>query len=119
MANKSRGEVAFEAGGKTYTLRLSVNAIAEIEDLLGGLGIAEITASLAKSPKLGTLRALVWGGLRQHHPDLSLFDAGDIIGDVGVTRTSEIIGESLAAAFPEATEGDNHPSPATTQAGTG
>ena len=41
MANPIKGEVDFPVGDKTYRLRLSINQIIEVEDLLG-VGIIKI-----------------------------------------------------------------------------
>lgn len=118
MANKLRGEIEIEAGGKTYTLRMSINAIAEIEQRLN-LGINEIAAALSDMPRLriGTLRAIVWGCLREHHKDLAIEDAGEIIGEMGVQLTLERINAAFLVAFPSA-EGAS-PSPVADQGGTG
>lgn len=101
MANRLKGEVEIKAGDKTYVLRLSINAIVEIEGLLG-LSINEVAASLAdpERVKVGTLRAIVWGGLRQHHPALTLAEAGEIIGEAGIAQIGDVIGQAFNVAFP-------------------
>ncbi|MFA5897932.1 MAG: GTA-gp10 family protein [Hyphomicrobium sp.] len=111
--NPHKGEVALMAGEKTYVLRLSINAIAEIEDLMG----EGIEAIIRKTDRVGTLRAILWGALREHHSELSLFDAGDIIGEIGAPAAGEKIGEALKLAFP-VPEGDARPQIAA-QGGTG
>ena len=108
MANAHRGEIAFTAGDKAYTLRLSVNAIAEVEGLLDA-GIADIVETLRETPKMSTIRAILWGGLREFHPKLSLLDAGEIIDELGVQETSQLVGRALEAAFPQP-EGEPRPS---------
>ena len=35
MANRHRGEVDFKVGDKTYTMRLSADAICQLEDATG------------------------------------------------------------------------------------
>lgn len=99
MANALRGEVDIEVDKKTLTLRLSINAMAEAETILGA-GIADIIGELQQNPKVGTLRALLWAGLREHQPKTTLADAGEIIGALGVQRAAEVIGDSLSKAFP-------------------
>lgn len=118
MPNPLRGEVELRAGDKTYTLRLSTNALVTAETLLDK-GVAEIGDMLSdpSSFRLGTARALLFAGLHERHPDLSLEDAGEIIGEVGIAGAVEKLGESMAAAFPKA---DGKPRPRKAgQSGTG
>jgi hypothetical protein len=108
MANALRGEVDLQVGDKTYTLRLSINAIAEVETLLDK-GINEILATLdPATARIGTLRAILWGSLQEHHPEVTLLDAGELIGAVGAEKAGPIIGEAIKAAFP-ATDGKPRP----------
>lgn len=118
MANKHRGEVELKAPSGTYILRLSINAIAEIEGVLD-LGINEIAGRLSDPAtlRLGHLRAIVWGGLREKHPDLDLFGAGDLIAEVGMEAITNAVQEAFTLAFPNA-DGDSPP-PKAGQAGTG
>ena len=118
MANPHRGEVEMKAPSGTFTLRLSINAIAEIENLLDQ-GINEIAASLADASRmrLATLRAIVWGGLRENHPDLTLFAAGDLISEVGVDGITDAVQQAFTLAFPKAD--DDSPPPKAGQGGTG
>ena len=105
MANPIRGEVELKAGEKTYQLRLSINSIVEIETLLDR-GIGQIIESLDPDRvRVGTLRALLWGALRENHPTISIFDAGDLISQIGAAVAGEKIGEALKAAFPPAEPG--------------
>jgi hypothetical protein len=100
--NPHKGEVALTAGDKAYTLRLSINAMVDVETLLDK-GINEIITSLdPETVRISTLRALLWGALREHHPQVSIFDAGDLISEIGAAVAGEKIGEALKAAFPAA-----------------
>lgn len=118
MANSHRGEVEIKAPSGTFTLRLSINAIAEIENLLDQ-GINQIATSLADPARLrlSTLRAIVWGGLREKHPDLDLFKVGELIAEVGVEAITVAVQEAFSLAFPSA-DGDARP-PKAGQGGTG
>jgi hypothetical protein len=114
MVNPLRGEVELQTEAKTYVLRLSVNAVVEVEDLLGK-SIGEVIASIER---IGTLRALLWGALREFQPSVSIFDAGDLIGELGAEAVGAKIGEALKLAFPEPKAGDARPQTAATD-GTG
>ena len=109
MANKERGEIDLVAGGKTYTLRMSINAVADMENLLDK-GINDILA-MVRDPtdfRIGTWRVLLWGALREFHK-LTLEEAGEIMGVAGVEQVVAKIGEALAAAFPEAKDDAENP----------
>lgn len=112
MANPLRGEVDVQVGDKSYVLRFSINAMVAAESVMG-LGISDIIAELQASPKLGTLRTVMWAGLREYQPKITLDAVGDIIGELGLQKAGEIIGDALAKAFPA---GDGaRPSLGTTQ----
>lgn len=103
MANPHRGSVALQAGDQAYTLSFSVNAICELEAELDK-PVAEIIAAIQdpRQLRLSTVRALVWAGLRDHHPDLTVQDAGTMITDAGIQNVVEKVGEAFRLAFPEA-----------------
>ena len=102
MANPARGEVAFRVADTDYNLKYSTNAICELEDYLDK-GLNTIVANMER---LTTVRALLWAGMRAHHPEVTLKQAGDMIDRVGMAPATEAIGKALTAAFPPATEGD-------------
>lgn len=116
MPNRERGEVEFKAGDKTYTLRFGMNAVVEVETLMD-MGIREIAAKLQNPEdfRIGTWRAVLWGALREHHPKLTLLDAGEILGEAGVQPTVEALSQAMVLMFPEPS-GEN-PQTASPQAG--
>ena len=87
MANSVRGEVAFEVEGRDYKLVLDFNALCEVEDVLGADGM-----DLAR-PK--AIRAIFWAALLRHHPDVTVQDAGDLIGALGLERAGEVVAEAM------------------------
>lgn len=102
MANRQKGEVAFDACGKSYVLCFSANALCELEDVIG-VGVAKI-GDLLSNPETLTLknvRAVLWAGLTDHHSGIDLKVAGAIIDDVGMFRAVELIAAGLSAAFPD------------------
>jgi hypothetical protein len=60
MANKLRGEVNLVIDGQTRTLRLTNNALCEVEALFGDRSIYEIIDDKRQTVR----RALVWAALR-------------------------------------------------------
>lgn len=105
MANPHKGEVAFEADGKAYTLRLSTNAICELEAALDR-GLDAIVASMGR---LSTVRGLLWAALRDNHPDVTMAGAGLIIDKAGMPAVMAAVTSALTAAFPPRTEAKDGP----------
>lgn len=78
MANEERGEVDFAVGERSYTLVLSMNAIAEMEartkktygQLVASMSALDITA----------LRDIFWMTLKKHHA--KTFDTAAKVGDL-------------------------------------
>jgi len=103
MANPHRGSVALQVGDRAYTLSFSVNALCELEDLLGQ-PVAQIALSLNDpgNVRMSTVRALVWAALRDHHDETALKEAGQIATEAGVPACMEAIGKAFKLAFPEA-----------------
>lgn len=101
MANPHRGDTDIQAGDRSYTLCFSSNAVCEMEEHFDR-PIAEIGTMLDAGARFSDLRAVFWHGLRRHHPDLSLEDAGDVMDEVGQDKVGEAIGTAFQRAFPQA-----------------
>jgi hypothetical protein len=110
MSNAQKGEVTFEAAGKTFTFKLGTFAQAAIE--------AKTKQSIFKFFNRGAddfgvadmLTVFHAGLLRAHH--LTEDEVGDIIDELGMARVGEIIGEALKLAFGEVAEnGAGNPIP--------
>jgi hypothetical protein len=97
MANKSRGELKLP--GTEYTIRYTINSLCELESA-ANVSIPELLEKLQNRPTLSVIRTLLWGGLRYHHPNVTLDDAGDLMGEVFTSEdTVKIISEALAASL--------------------
>jgi hypothetical protein len=93
MGNPMKGEVTFDADGKQYTLRFSTNAMITIESE-GGRTFPALVEELRNPETLSikTVRLLFWGGLQDHHPALSITDAGTVMDHVGgLLKSVELI----------------------------
>lgn len=102
MTNAPR-DVVIDVNGKAYTLRLDLNAICTLEDVLSTpehpVTFRE-ALDLIEQKSLRATRALVWAGLRQHHPTMSIEDAGDLLLEMGgVDGIDRKIGDAVAAAM--------------------
>lgn len=128
MDNPMKGEVTFEAAGKTHTLVFSTNAscaleahldrgIADVLDEIGtwaqktdakGIPIPETMEQMkarAKLVRVSLVRALFWAGLSDHHPELTIEDAGKLMTEIGgMNATVQLLTSGLTASQPDAEE---------------
>lgn len=111
MANPHKGQVAFKAGEDSYTLSFSANALAELEDMLGGIGVNEIGALMADPAKIRmtTMRTLFHAALLDNHPDVDGKEAKALFSKVSPTEAVSLIVRAFMQAFPAATEGEANP----------
>ncbi len=94
MPNPHKGETSVTLGdGRTLTLRRDFNALAEAEEELG-IRMDEIARRLEQGgPVMKITRALFWGALRAHHPEITVVEAGEMLESDG-----ERIGEAMEKA---------------------
>lgn len=124
MANPHKGEVDFQAGDKTYTLRYSNNALCQLEEAMGKtiIEISNELASWAKEPdkvSLSTVRKVFWAGLGGGKK-MTLEAAGDIIDEAGgLSVVMEAISKALERTFEAGTKDARPPNGADRQNGIG
>lgn len=106
MANPQKGELAFRAGDREYTLAFTHDSLVQLEDTLdrGLLAIINEMQTWGKDPtriRLGWLRAMLWAGLRKHHPAVDLIAAGEMIGKIegGAGTVLSLTTEAVGRAF--------------------
>lgn len=81
-ANKARGEIPLQVGDKTYILKLTSNAMCELEGMFD-LTMDQVMTGLQKG-RLTECRALLWAMLQEHHPEITdLKMVGTMIDDAG------------------------------------
>lgn len=112
MNNPVRGTMTVEALGKSWTLKLSTNAMCEIEDRLEK-GIDQIGVILQDQSqgRMKLFRLIVWAALTDHHPDVTERDAGEIIDEVGMENIMSLIQKLMTLAMPDAKKGPVNGSP--------
>lgn len=108
MANKHRGEITAELDGKTYTLCLTLGALAELEAAFGD----EDMLALATRFETGRLKAadairIVGAGLRGAGHDIADGDVAKMKAANGAAGVVNIISMLLTATF--AGEGNEAP----------
>ncbi len=104
MANPHKGEVSLVAEGKTYTLKYSVDAICRLEETTGkNLTALMVEMADASRMSLSMTRHMVHAALFEHHPEVSLKEAGEIMAGSGgmLNAITKVVG-AIKLAFPEA-----------------
>lgn len=106
MANKARGEVDLAVGGRSFTLRLSINAICELETELEKRGLDSNYLTFftkARQGRLNAARLLLWACLRDHHPSVTVSEAGELIEELGELATVwDALADAMSAQTPDA-----------------
>jgi hypothetical protein len=85
MANPFKGEVAFDLDGKTYTLVLDFNVLAD-EDV-----------DIADVGRPREMRLLWRAAMMRHQPATTLHEAGDIMRELGADEVGRLITEAAIA----------------------
>jgi len=103
MANPLKGEMQCEVGNVVYTLFYDWDALCSIEKELGTpIGKLGINSTDIAQWSASSARIVFWYGLRKHHKNLTLQQAGDMIAEIGgLTKMIPILNLALGLAFPE------------------
>jgi hypothetical protein len=97
MANRQRGEVSFEASGKTWTMKLGTNAWCLVESEMN-TDLASIDLSRLS---MRNVRTIFWASLQHHHESVSISDAGDLMDIIGTAKTTELVTQAIELQAPE------------------
>ena len=100
MVNRHRGEIEAELGGTTYTLVLTLGALAEIEHAYGG----EDMIAIAERFENGRIKAtdairVIGAGLRGAGASISDDDVAKLSVPGGAAGYLRIVAELLKATF--------------------
>lgn len=99
MINPHKGEVAFEANGQRYVLQFSIDAVCTLEGETGK-GFVALVEELEQNPSLTLMRQLLWAGLLERHPDITLKEAGELIPAAGgLVGAMDLFNKAFTAAF--------------------
>ncbi len=86
MANRERGERAIEINGRTYVIKLTTSAMAELEDACSTpdrlLTFPQILERVMRG-SVKYLRLYVWAALLDKHPDITVAEVGALIDEAG------------------------------------
>ena len=105
MVQPYYNEQAVKVGDETFRLVINFKTIDATESILGGRSYDAILGEmLAGRPAVGTQARVVWGLLREHHPEVTLEQASALArGEAGET-VGIAIAKLLTDAFPIAEE---------------
>jgi hypothetical protein len=108
MANPHKGEVAFEADGKRYTLSFSANAICEAEEHFGSDPGEVLSEAIGDKPckgRLQILRRFFWLALGDHHADVTFEDTKALLKRIAPADMAVMVGKAFAFAMPDVDAG--------------
>lgn len=91
-----RGAVTFEAGGKSYRLRLTTNALCSLEEQTGKSVEGLLDDLSVPGRKVTTFRLLFRAALG----DVTLDAAGELIDELGAGEADRLFTEVLRLTFP-------------------
>ena len=115
MAGSLKGEVRLTFEGKQLTLVLDFNALCAFEGEVGENAQTRLDRLEKGSGSLSDMRALLWAMMQTHHSDMTLIDAGRVIGE-GMSEVSAALASAFAAAMPVDGERRGKKQTATTKA---
>jgi hypothetical protein len=109
------------ADGREFTFLFDIEGLIAVEDCAnGGAGTANLNQIIAGAAngRIGYLRALVYGGLRANHPQLTRAQAFELIDSDG-EALGVAMWPALFSAMPEKKEGKPGSRPPKAAGGTG
>lgn len=109
MPNPYRCEQEIQIDGQRYELVFNWNTAAEYE-LAARETISQALEALAAGRLSAvTLRAMLWAGLRTHHRDVSIEQAGEMIARAGRAPVVRVLADAMRYYFPDAFAGEPKP----------
>jgi hypothetical protein len=102
MGNSKKGAIEFSAGGETYSLAFTTNAMVRYQDDSGESLLTGLTALQSDPTDIRRVRGMMRAALAG---DVSHDEAGDIMDEVGLMRSITLLSDAATAAFPEADAG--------------
>lgn len=107
MSNKKkklRKFVPLHTDEEMYSVRFSHNALVALEEE-SGLGVVRFAEKLAAGDvSIRDIRIMLWAGLIEKHPEVSLHDTGKIMDEVGLQVATKVCTEAFFGAFPQANQ---------------
>lgn len=93
------GRVSFKADGRQWRLYFGMNALCELEANVKDEDQLKALLSTGNA-NFNTVRVAVWAALVEHHPNLTIEDAGRLVDHLGLRQMGAKVGQALIAAYP-------------------
>lgn len=105
MANPQTGDVDLTLGGHTYTLRLGTGALIALQEHMstadGRVVPLEDIFAQAMQGRVLAIRAVLWAGLRKHHPGVELAGVEDMLDAATEAEIKTLLAGLAATARPD------------------
>lgn len=100
MPNPHRGEISARLGDRTYRLRLSLGALAEVEEALGLESFADLATRFQGGKiRAHDIRAILGAGLRGAGHDVTIESLDEFAVEGGAAGYVSIVTRLLEATF--------------------
>lgn len=99
---KSRNNTIVLSDGNTYTLRYTLNALAELEDRYGSVDAA---FEAMNKNSIKAIRCVLWAGLIAEQPDLTEMQVGALIDTDTITELMGSVEQAMAGDMPTESSG--------------
>lgn len=114
LANQQRGQLGFEIDvegerePQRYVFAFTTNALCAIEEEFDLESISDLETVLGGKTNLRQVRTLFRLGLTDFHPQMTDFEAGNLMEAIGGLEPSlELVMRAIETAFPEAAKNGN------------
>jgi len=105
MTNPLRGELELPGVGRR--LRFTTNAICAVEARTKtNLAAILVDLDAGQVPDFLTLRVMIWAGLLDTSPEVSIDDAGTVVDTLGYVEALKLVSKAISAAHGPAKEDD-------------
>jgi hypothetical protein len=103
QAKPASADRTLVVGGRSYTLRFSIRAMAALQDHYDLQSLDAVGKKLQDTANISIddMVAIMWAGLRTHHRDTTMEDALDILDELGMEGMQKTLGEAMAGAMPD------------------
>jgi hypothetical protein len=93
--------IDFEAGGKSYSMRMTTNAQVRYQRAAGETLLRGLSAIQEDPSDTERLRRLIWASM-SHIDGITEDDAGDIMDALGIEVAITKLSDAVTAAYPKA-----------------
>lgn len=93
--------IEFEAGGKSYSMRMSTNAQVRYQRAAGETLLRGLQAVQDDPSDIDRIRRLIWASM-SHTEGMTEDQAGDIMDEMGIEEAIDKLTAAVHAAYPKA-----------------